>query len=95
MKEIQFDENSTHCLKMGDFVLKFEKSESSLEEDYLRKAAEELRENPEIRMTALNELKELISSKFLLSGTDFLILVLYFKEMWKIFLEYDVFVKIN
>lgn len=71
MKEIQLDENSTDCLKMGDFVLKFENNENSLEEDYLRKAAEELRENPEIRRTALNELKELISSKFSLSGIAF------------------------
>lgn len=50
---------------MGEHELKFEKHENSLAEADLKKAAEELHENPEIRQNALNELKSLISSELL------------------------------
>lgn len=49
-------------VKMGDHCLKFEKDEN-LENFYVQKAIKELRESPERKKEALEELKRLISGK--------------------------------
>ncbi|XP_065200308.1 alpha-tocopherol transfer protein-like [Planococcus citri] len=48
------------AIKMGDYYLKFEKDDN-LESFYKQKAAEELRETPEVKKNAIEELKRLLA----------------------------------
>lgn len=48
------------CLKLGEYVLRFEKEEK-IEEFYTKVASIELRETEEIKIAALKKLKTMIS----------------------------------
>jgi prefoldin subunit 5 len=61
---IKFDNNKQPYIDLGQSYKISINYEKVVDETYLKKAKEDLRETPEIREQALKELRELIRSKF-------------------------------
>ena len=59
--EVQFDDNKLPYIDLGSKVIRMDREEAPLWA--LEKAAVELRETPEIKAKAIEELREMLKSK--------------------------------